>query len=132
MEKIISEIKNAADKVAKKSNEIYEFSKVKLNIANIKSEIINNYKLLGKTVYEVQKNELSDDADRIEEIIKNIDELNEKLTELLSVLSTYKNEKICPKCNKNTDKDTLFCPACGYRYKNVSVDDDFYSVNDED
>lgn len=132
MERIISEIKNAADKVAKKSNELFEVSKVKLNISNIKSEINNNYKLLGKIVYESQKNEFSEDAEKIEEIITNIDELNEKLFELSEIISSYKNEKVCPKCGKNTDKNTVYCPSCGFKYQNVSVDEEFYSVEDDD
>ena len=57
MERIISEIKTTADIVAKKSTELVELSKVKLNIANTKSKINTNFRILGEMIYISQKDD---------------------------------------------------------------------------
>ena len=49
MERFFSGIKNKADKVAKKSGELVELSKAKLNILSTKSNIDTSFKSLGKS-----------------------------------------------------------------------------------
>ena len=116
MEKFISEIKNTADKVAKKSGELVEMSKVKLGIVSTKSEIGTNFKLLGELVYMAQKNDESPDTAEIEEVIAKINELYEKLEELTEVSAALKNEKVCACCGKSNPVDQLFCGGCGQKF----------------
>lgn len=123
MEKFISELKNTADKVAKKSSELVELSKVKLAIATTKSEIGANYKTLGELVYLSQKNEFDGDTGKIEEAITKINELHERLEELTGAVSALKNEKICPDCSKSSPSDAAFCAECGYNFSATEEDD---------
>lgn len=116
MERIISEIKNTADKVAKKSTELFELSKVKLNIANTKSDIDNNYKILGKLLYCSQKEVEEVTPEKFEEIISEIDALQEKLAELNEYSANLSNKKICPDCKKANDGKATFCSHCGYNF----------------
>lgn len=116
MDNFFSEIKNTADKVAKKSSELVEMSKIKLNTANTKSEIGTNFKILGELVYLSQKNTTEPDTNKIEEIIAKIDELYERLDELAEVSSALKNEKRCPSCTKSNPIDAQFCFGCGHRF----------------
>ncbi len=130
MERIISEIKDTADKVVKKSGELFELSKLKINISSTKSEISANYKILGELVYLMQKEETPTNTLEFDEIIAKIDELNEKLTELLDLSSALKNEKNCPKCSKSNNKNAQFCSNCGYKFSEASVDEDDFVVED--
>ena len=116
MERIISEIKNTADKVAKKSGELVELSKAKLNIANTKSDIGANFKLLGEMVYLAQRDETEVNPEKLEEIITKIDDLYERLAEFNEIANALMNKKSCPECNKTNDIDALFCSGCGYRF----------------
>lgn len=116
MDKFITELKNTADKVAKKSTELVEISKIKLNIANIKSEIAKNYKLLGEAVYVSQKSEDTPETENIEAIIKTLDELQDQLYALLESNAAFKNEKPCPACTKSNPANAQFCVACGHRF----------------
>ncbi len=116
MDKIISELKNTADKVVKKSVELAELSKIKLSIASTKSEIGANYKALGELVYMAQKNDEADSKD-ITELIEKIDELYKRLDEFNEVYSSLKNEKICPDCNKANPMDQAYCGSCGHKFE---------------
>ncbi len=113
MERILSELKNTADKVAKKSGELVEISKVKLSIAGTKSEINTQFKALGEAVYLAQKEEYDIGADKVEEIMEKLDELHERLEKLTQMNSVLKNEKICPFCGKNNPENQSFCGSCG-------------------
>ncbi len=116
MDKFFADLKNAAGKVAKKSTELYELSRVKLSIASTKSEIDACFKTLGSIVYHSQRSETEPDADTIEATLSKIDELYEKLEELTELSSHLKNEKLCPVCTKSNAKDAQFCSDCGYRF----------------
>lgn len=125
MDSFFSGIKNTADKVAKKSGELVEMSKVKLNIANIKSEIGTSFKILGELVYFSQKEDCTEpDTKKIEETIAKINELYERLGELTEVSSALKNEKVCPSCAKSNSIDSAFCSGCGHKFTINDNDDD--------
>lgn len=114
MEKIISEIKQAADKVAKKSSELFELSKLKLNIANTKSSIDSNFKKLGELLYNSQKDDYDISSESLENMISKIDGLYEKLTQLEEASALISNKKICPNCKKANNNDATFCSQCGF------------------
>lgn len=116
MEKILSEIKNTADKVAKKSGELVELSKVKINIINTKSSIDSHFKKLGEILYFSQKENTETDTKNLEEIFAEVDELYEKLSEYNDVKANLTNKKLCPECHKSNDADSLFCSRCGYHF----------------
>ena len=119
MERIISEIKSTADKVAKKSGELVELSKAKLNIANTKSDISANFKLLGEMVYVAQRDETEANPERLEEIIERIDILYEHLADFNEIVNGLMNKKLCPDCNKTSDAEAVFCSSCGYRFNDT-------------
>ena len=113
MEKIISELKNTAERVAKKSSELVELSKIKLNILNTKSSIDNNFKVLGELVYNSQKEDTDVTAENLSEIVAKIDELYEKLADLEESSAALGNKKICPICKKANSGEATFCSSCG-------------------
>lgn len=116
MERIISEIKTTADIVAKKSTELVELSKVKLNIANTKSKINTNFRILGEMIYISQKDDDKIDSDMYDETIAKIDELYLKLAEYNEIAAGLMNKKLCPDCRKANEDDAVFCSKCGYRF----------------
>lgn len=124
MDKFFSEIRNTADKVAKKSSELVEMSKVKLSMANTKSEIGTNFKILGELVYLSQKDGAEPDTKKIEETIAKINELYERLEELAEISSTLKKEKVCPNCTKSNPADALFCYGCGHKFAQENTEED--------
>ena len=130
MDNFFSEIKNTAGKAVKKSSELVEMSKVKLNMVNTKSEISANFKVLGELVYLSQKDGAEPDTKKIEETIAKINELYERLDELTEVSSTLKNEKVCPNCTKSNPTDAQFCSGCGHKFTDNNPDDDDLNVEE--
>ncbi len=116
MERIISEIKNTADKVAKKSGELVELSKAKLNIANTKSDISANFKLLGEMIYVAQREDTEVNPERLDALIAKIDVLYERLAEFNEIANGLMNKKLCPECDKTNDVNASFCSYCGHHY----------------
>ena len=117
MENIISEIKTTADKVAKKSTQLVELSKAKLNIANTKSSINSNFRILGEMLYLSQKDEDSDmDSALFEETIAKIDELYMQLADFNDIAAGLMNKKLCPECRHSNESNATFCSRCGYRF----------------
>ena len=116
MDRFIQEIKNTADKVAKKSGELVELSKVKLHIGNTKSEISANFKKLGEMLYFSQKEDNDIEREKISEIIDKIDELYEKLAEFKEIEASLTKKKLCPQCHKLNDTDAAYCSSCGFNF----------------
>lgn len=116
MERIISEIKTTADKVAKRSGELVELSKAKLNIANTKSSINANFRILGEMVYLSQKDDAEMNPDIFEETVAKIDELYIKLADYNDIAAGLMNKKLCPECRNANESNAVFCSRCGYKF----------------
>lgn len=76
---LISKVKNAASAAGQKTGELYEFSKLKVKVMSLKSQLGKEYKKLGKAVY---LQATSDDKyeiyiqGRIDVICAIVDEIN--------------------------------------------------------
>ena len=112
----LQEIKSTADKVAKKSSELVELSKVKLSIGNTKSEINNNFKILGEMIYSSQKDDNDIDSEKISNIIDKIDDLYKKLAEYKEIEAGLTKKKLCPQCQKPNGANAVFCSSCGCNF----------------
>jgi len=117
MDRIISEIRSTADKVAKKSGELVELSKAKLNIANTKSSLNSNFRILGELIYLSHKDEGNIESSKIEDIIEKIDVLYEKLAEYEDIAAGLSNKKLCPECRNPNETNAVFCSSCGHNFK---------------
>ena len=113
---IIQEIKSTADKVARKSGELVELSKVKLSIGNTKSEINTNFRILGEMIYSSQKEENDIEPEKVSEIIEQIDTLYVKLAEYENIEAGLTKKKLCPQCRKPNGANAVFCSSCGCNF----------------
>ncbi|MFQ9439762.1 MAG: hypothetical protein ACLR13_00610 [Acutalibacteraceae bacterium] len=88
-ENIVSNAKQAANVVGKKTGELVDTSKLKLQAVDLNSDIKRNYEALGRAVYESRKQGI-DSTEEIDDIIILI---NEKYDELDEVRATVQNEQ---------------------------------------
>ena len=112
MDRIISEIKNTADKVVKKSGELVEITKVKLSIVDIKNKIDARFKELGRIVYNASGPEYSE-AEGADAIIEELNALYEELKKTEERLAELKSEVVCKSCGSLSSDDSLYCRKCG-------------------
>ena len=129
------------DKIGKKASEAYKVTadktgkiaketKMKLKINELKSEINDMYKEIGRKVYEkhVIEDEISIKKDLETECTK-IDVLSDEIEELLEQCLSLKDKKQCQNCYKEIDKNMNFCPECGAKQENEEEQkDDVKSV----
>ena len=115
------------DKLGKKATEAYKMTadktgkiakeaKLKLKIGELKSQINDIYKEIGKKVYEkhIREEEIGIQKD-LEEQCTKIDVLSDEIDSMLQECLTLRDKKQCPNCNYQIDKEDKFCPKCGQK-----------------
>lgn len=113
------------DKIGKKASEAYKITadktgkiaketKIKLKINELKAQVNDIYKEIGKKVYEkhTREEEISIKKD-LEEQCTKIDVLSDEIDSLLKQCLELKDKKQCPNCYKEIEKENKFCPNCG-------------------
>ena len=124
------------DKIGKKASEAYKVTadktgkiaketKMKLKINELKSEINDMYKEIGRKVYEkhVIEDEISIKKDLETECTK-IDVLSDEIEELLEQCLSLKDKKQCQNCYKEIDIESNYCPNCGEKQKIQEVEEE--------
>ena len=89
---IWEEVKKVAGAAERKTEEIIDRSKLKLDIMNVKGEIRKKYERLGKVIYENRCGKV-DEEDIISIYISELDELHKKLEKLERKAEENKKEK---------------------------------------
>ena len=126
---VVDTAKTAAGVVSKKAVEIYDISKLKLKLANLKSDINKAYQAYGKAIYK-EKSEAE-----IAVLKMEIDDLLEEFEQLKALILESRNQCACPTCGKIVSKDDFFCSACGtslINKKEVSEEKPEVSESQED
>lgn len=102
--------KVTADKTGKLAKE----AKLRMKIGELKSQINDIYKEIGKKVYEkhIRKEEMCL-KDILEEDCTKIDVISAEIETKLKECLELKDKKKCQQCFKEIDKDMNFCPDCG-------------------
>lgn len=102
--------KVTADKTGKLAKE----AKLRMKIGELKSQINEIYKEIGKKVYEKHiREEKICIKEILEEECTKIDVLSAEIDSDLKQCLELKDKKQCQKCFKEIDKDVKFCPDCG-------------------
>lgn len=109
---ILDKAKDVANMAGKKTGEVVETSKLKLQGFSINGDIQSAYEKMGGLVYRARK-EGVDNTPEIEECIHEIDELLAALNELESKIAEIKKVKKCPNCAASCSTESHFCSRCG-------------------
>lgn len=122
------------DKLGKKASEAYKVTadktgkiakeaKLKMKMNELKSEINDIYKDIGKVVYENHiREEKTDIANELEEKCTKIDCLSDEIESYLKECLQLKDKKKCPNCFAEIEKNVKFCPECGAKQE-VNVEE---------
>lgn len=112
LENLVVNAKQAANAVGKKTGELVDTSKLKLQSVDLSGDIRKNYEALGRAIYEAQKLGI-DSTDEIEDIIILINEKYDELDEVNEQLSKMSSKVFCMKCGGPNPKSASFCSQCG-------------------
>lgn len=127
---IIETAKDVYGVASKKTGELVEISKIKLECVKINGEIKKLYERLGNTVYSMMKANYENQS-LVDSLVEEITENLNKLAELNTKLSDIKNINICPACNAKNPEDNYYCAKCGSRLKTEFSDEPYPMDEDE-
>lgn len=118
------------DKLGKKASEAYKVTadktgkiareaKLKMKMADLKSQANDIYEEIGKKVYEKHvKEETVDIKKDLEEECTKLDVISDEIDSILKECIDLKDKKVCKNCYKEIDKNMNFCPECGAKQEN--------------
>lgn len=119
---LLSKAKAATQKAGKKANEMVEITKLNLEVSDVKSQIDNIYRDMGKAIYETYQ-----ETGAVDEPMQRkcmlIDEKYKQIEEINAKLGTLKNVIICPKCSEQNPIDNIFCAKCGQKLTKNTFED---------
>ncbi|MBQ6569785.1 MAG: zinc ribbon domain-containing protein [Clostridia bacterium] len=113
-DKVADSVRTTAESIGKKTMDAVDASKLKVNAYEINSEIKKRYEALGRIVYDAKRGDFNCDV-VIEENIREINILYDKLSEINSKIARLKNKTCCPKCSAINDNEAIYCSRCGRR-----------------
>ena len=105
---------------ADKTSKIAKETKLRMQVADYKSQINDLYKEIGEVVYkkhsEDSKNSITKE---LEEKCTKIDELSAQIDANLKECLKLKDKRTCPKCSSEVDKNVQFCTNCGEKLEPI-------------
>ncbi|MBQ6143063.1 MAG: zinc ribbon domain-containing protein [Clostridia bacterium] len=135
-ENIFMKAKGAVDALGEKAGQFVDVSKLNIRVAELKSDLKNEFESLGKTVYNCEKNHI-DSAQETNTFVSNIDNIYIQIEELKKQIAEMKNKVICKFCGGANENNALYCGKCGKKLGNSasespeeSGEDDFSDFED--
>ena len=108
--------KVTADKTGKLAKE----AKLKMKISDLRGDIDDIYKDIGKKVYENHVREEKENlTNELDELCTKIDVLSEEIETNLQECLKLKDRRKCSSCFKEIDKDAKYCPECGTEQEKI-------------
>ncbi|MBQ8753080.1 MAG: zinc ribbon domain-containing protein [Clostridia bacterium] len=113
-EDVLYKAKVAAENAGKKTGELVDQVRLKMDLAAAEKELAAAYEGLGRLVYEAhQKGE--ETASLIEGSAARVEELTEKATAIRQQIDEYNNVARCSGCGAANTEDALYCKQCGQK-----------------
>ena len=134
-ENFFMKAKGAVDALGEKAGQFVDVSKLNIRVAELKSDLKNEFETLGKTVYNCEKNHI-DAAQETNTFISNIDNIYIQIEELKKQIAEMKNKVICKYCNAANENNAIYCVKCGKKLDNSNAEstqdgeDDFSEFED--
>lgn len=110
---ILSGTKKAARQVGKKANELFEITKVNMDISGVEDKMNAVYADIGKEIYTLVREKSFSAGEEILSMCDEVDALLKEKEELQDRASQLKNERRCASCGAVNRDASTFCSSCG-------------------
>lgn len=105
-----------------KTSKIAKEARLKMKIAQNKSDIEDIYEEIGKAIYEEHiREEKTNIKEQIEQYLMHIDILADEIEDIKTELLNLKDKKKCTVCAKEMDIEDKFCPQCGKEQPRIQI-----------
>ena len=112
LDDVVINAKSAAEAVGKKAGQSMDVSKLRINAAELNSEISKRYQALGQYVYESCREQLAGDGEVVGKMAE-IDELAAQYAAVSKELGDKQNKVTCPGCGRQCSSSEAYCGTCG-------------------
>ena len=128
MSEIMDIVRDAADTTAKKLDDMYRVSVLRIQRAALKKLLDSQYRELGTAVYGMcRKGE--EDADQIAAMTVQIDGTRRRIAVLDSRIDDIMGMVRCPDCGSSVKMKTVYCSVCGKRL--AATEEEIYENENE-
>lgn len=108
----VNKAKEVFDAACKKTGEVVNLQKLKIDASALESKREEDFAALGKIYFDSIKD--SADLDKkAAELVSAVKEKTEQIDKLHDEISAYKNKRVCPACGAFVDKNSVYCSLCG-------------------
>ncbi|MDR0404502.1 MAG: zinc ribbon domain-containing protein [Oscillospiraceae bacterium] len=114
--------KSFFSKAGKGAEKLVGVSKLKMNAAEINSQISSKLEELGRIIYTNYKNKTNKQGE-ISELVKTIDKLHLDRQEIRKKIAVIKRKIECKECRYVNESDSAFCAQCGSKLSIFEVSD---------
>lgn len=108
----LDELSKTAQSLTEKVSSVYESTKLRSKIAAEENEAEKLMAEIGKIIY-ARFAEGQETDSEFQELCEGILGHKKAVDELKAAAAGKKGLKICPACEKEIDKEAMFCPYCG-------------------
>lgn len=119
---VFEKAREAVNIAAKKTEEVVNISKLKLECMKVNGEIKSLYEKLGNSIYQMYHEGYQND-DLVHSLCEEVDDLLAKLEVLNQQIADLQNVALCPVCGHKNVKDSFYCAKCGAKIKEEFTDD---------
>lgn len=103
---------DAANKAAKKTNELAAVAKLNMNIKSCESKLGAVYGEIGRLFYTATRSG-EDFSTEISNFVMEADKYTADISSLKKQLNDLRKVSVCPACGQEIPNDVFFCPKCG-------------------
>ena len=113
--------KEVIDVACKKTNQIVNTQKQKIDVTGLENKLNKDYQRLGAIYFEEIKDSEIENCE-IRELVDAIKAKKEKINKLKEEIIAAKKKRICASCGAAIDKNSVFCNLCGVKLEFDSED----------
>ena len=128
MSELMDIVRDVADTTAKKLDDMYRVSVLRIQRTALKKLLDSQYRELGTAVYGMcRKGE--EDADQIAAMTVQIDGTRRRIAVLDSRIDDVMGMVRCPDCGSSVKMKTVYCTVCGKRL--AATEEEIYEHENE-
>lgn len=123
LDSLMKNVSDAADYTVRKTGELTEIAKLRMEIHNCNNHITQCYEHLGRLYYKSVKNPDGTGSSSMEKYVAEADQWKEKLSALRVSLARAQGSVICDACGAQISVQSVYCPLCGVKLPTEEADD---------